>query len=421
MGTYFPPQGVPASEDYPWLVPTIGKPLRVVAACGALIALVASCTIPALPVDPEPENVVIQQVPERPQPTVVPEPPEPIDPLQVRIDDEIAGLELREKLAGLMIVTIAGMDPSVHRDFLSRIPAAGFLMLGGNLRGEPEGIDVFMDAIQEGHEFPLLMTVDQEGSPIARIGGDLFPGARTLGAGDLTATAEAFAARQDLVSRAGANVNFGVVADVSQGPGAYIHSRSFSTDVAVVSEHVAVAVEARSPGVAQTLKHFPGHGMVFADTHKVVPRTDISLDAWRLSHALPFIEGIEAGAELVMTAHIRVTSVSQDPASLSNEWIALLRNELGFEGVIITDDLRMLQSSGEDAFQDPAATMVAALVAGNDLLMLAVDPGRDPGYDTYDRVLDALVEAVESGVVSIDQVNASLERVLRLRAGLQDN
>jgi beta-N-acetylhexosaminidase len=320
-----------------------------------------------------------------------------------------------------MIVTIAGMDPSVHRDFLSRIPAAGFLMLGGNLRGEPESIDVFMDAIQEGHEFPLLMTVDQEGSPIARIGGDLFPGARTLGAGDLTATAEAFAARQDLVSRAGANVNFGVVADVSQGPGAYIHSRSFSTDVAVVSEHVAVAVEARSPGVAQTLKHFPGHGMVFADSHKVVPRTEISLEAWRLSHALPFIEGIEAGAELVMTAHIRVTSVSQDPASLSNEWIALLRNELGFEGVIITDDLRMLQSSGEDAFQDPAATMVAALVAGNDLLMLAVDPGVDPGYDTYDRVLDALVEAVETGIVSSDQVDASLERILRLRAGLGAN
>jgi beta-N-acetylhexosaminidase len=213
-------------------------------------------------------------------------------------------------------------------------------------------------------------------------------------------------------------VNFGVVADVSQGPGAYIHSRSFSTDVGVVSEHVAVAVEARTPGVAQTLKHFPGHGMVFADTHKVVPSTDISLDAWRSSHALPFIAGIAAGAELVMTAHIRVPSLSLDPASLSDDWIALLRNELGFDGVIITDDLRMLQSSGEDAFQDPAATMVAALVAGNDLLMLAVDPGVDPGYETYDRALDALVAAVEAGAVSIDQVDASLERVLRLRAGL---
>jgi beta-N-acetylhexosaminidase len=119
-----------------------------------------------------------------------------------------------------------------------------------------------------------------------------------------------------------------------------------------------------------------------------------------------------------MTAHIRVPSVSKDPASLSDDWIAILRNELGFQGVIITDDLRMLQTSREEAFQDPAATMVAALVAGNDLLMLAVDPGRDPGYETYDRALDALVQAVESGLVSAEQVDASLQRVLRLRAGL---
>jgi len=397
---------------------TTRKALRTSAACGALVALVASCTIPALPADVEPETVVIQQVPEVPEPTVVPELPEPVDPVQERIDDEIASLDLRQKLAGLMIVTISGMDATVHRDFLVRVPAAGFLMLGGNLQGSPEDINEFVAAIHEGSDFPLLITVDQEGSPIARIGGDAFPGAKKLGAGDVATTAEAFTARQDLVASAGANVNFGVVADVSQGPGAYIHSRSFSTDAAVVSEHVAVAVEARTPGVAQTLKHFPGHGMVFADTHKVVPSTDISLDAWRTSHAVPFVRGIAAGAELVMTAHIRVPSVSKDPASLSDDWIAILRNELGFQGVIITDDLRMLQTSREEAFQDPAATMVAALVAGNDLLMLAVDPGRDPGYETYDRALDALVQAVESGLVSAEQVDASLQRVLRLRAGL---
>lgn len=373
--------------------------------------------------DQEPLTVTIQQVPERPQPIEhqpVPE-TEPVDPLEVLIDQEVVALELRQKLAGLMIVTIAGMDATVHREFLERIPAAGFLMLGGNLQGDPGAISEFVGAIQDGGEFPLLITVDQEGSPIARIGGDAFPGARKLGAGDVADTAEAFAARQDLVASAGANVNFGVVADVSQGPGAYIHSRSFSTDPLVVSEHVAVAVAARTPGVAQTLKHFPGHGMVFADTHTVVPSTDITLDAWRTSHAVPFIRGIASGVELVMTAHIRVPSVSKDPASLSDDWIALLRHELGFEGVIITDDLSMLENSGEDAYQDPAATMVAALVAGNDLLMLAVDAGRDPGYQTYDRALDALVAAVESGVVSVEQVDASLKRVLSLRAGLAPN
>jgi beta-N-acetylhexosaminidase len=178
---------------------------------------------------------------------------------------------------------------------------------------------------------------------------------------------------------------------------------------------VRAAVEARVPGVAQTIKHFPGHGMVFADTHKVVPSVEMPFDQWRSTHGEPFVAGIAAGADLVMMAHIRVTTVSQDPASLSDDWIGILRNDLGFDGVIITDDLRMLKRSGEEAYQDPATVMVQALVAGNDLLMWAVDPASDPDYGTYDLILDALVQAVESGLVSEEQVDASLERVLRLR------
>ena len=358
----------------------------------------------------------MEQVP-RPEPIVpVPAPePEPIDPVKLRIDDELASSELREKLAGLMVVTIAGMDSNRQLEFLQRVPAAGFLMLKGNLQGGPEAISVFMAELQADQEFPLLITVDQEGSPIARIAGDDFPGARELGAGPVEATTNAFLARQELVASTGSNVNFGVVADVSQGSGAYIHNRAFSTDSDVVSEHVRAAVEARVPGVAQTIKHFPGHGMVFADTHKVVPSVEMPFDQWRSTHGEPFVAGIAAGADLVMMAHIRVTTVSKDPASLSDDWIGILRNDLGFDGVIITDDLRMLKRSGEEAYQDPATVMVQALVAGNDLLMWAVDPASDPDYGTYDLILDALVQAVESGLVSEEQVDASLERVLRLR------
>jgi beta-N-acetylhexosaminidase len=380
------------------------------------VSILTSCSIPATPEPLAPESVVVEQVP-RPEPVVpVPAPePEPIDPVQVRIDDELASSELREKLAGLMVVTIAGMDSDRHLEFLQRVPVAGFLMLKGNLQGGPEAISVFMAELQADQEFPLLITVDQEGSPIARIAGDDFPGAKELGAGPVEATSEAFLARQELVASTGSNVNFGVVADVSQGSGAYIHNRAFSTDPAVVSEHVRAAVEARVPGVAQTVKHFPGHGMVFADTHKVVPSVDMPYDQWRSTHGEPFVAGIAAGAELVMMAHIRVTTVSKDPASLSDDWIGILRNDLGFDGVIITDDLRMLKRSGEEAYQDPATVMVQALVAGNDLLMWAVDPASDPDYGTYDLILDALVQAVESGVVSEEQVDASFERVLRLR------
>jgi beta-N-acetylhexosaminidase len=133
---------------------------------------------------------------------------------------------------------------------------------------------------------------------------------------------------------------------------------------------------------------------------------------------VPFMAGVGAGAELLMMGHLRVPAISADPASLSDDWVAIARKDLGFDGVIITDDLRMLQASGEDAYKDPAVVAVAALVAGNDMILMAVDPGVDPDLSTYDDVLEALVQAVTEGVVTEEQLNASLVRVLSLRAGL---
>ncbi len=119
-----------------------------------------------------------------------------------------------------------------------------------------------------------------------------------------------------------------------------------------------------------------------------------------------------------MTGHIRVPSVSKDPASLSDDWVRILREDLGFEGVVITDDLRMLRNSGEEQYREPAALAVAALVSGHDLIMLAVDPAADPTYDTYTQMLDAMEQAVLDGQVSLEQVEQSLRRVLTLRSVL---
>jgi beta-N-acetylhexosaminidase len=365
----------------------------------------------------EVEAQVVEITPETNQPTPEPELPETEipDPVAAIIDEEIMDRDLRAKLAGLMMVTVDGMDPVVHREFVESLPVAGFLMLKTNLVGGAEPTRLFVEELQSNREFPLLIAVDQEGSPIARIAGDSFPGARVLGQDSVEATAEAFLARQKLVHSSGANLNFGVVADVSGGRGAYIHDRAFSTDTDVVTTHVFAAVRAQVPGVAQTLKHFPGHGLVFADTHKEVPLSTISLAEWQTTHQPPFVAGIAAGVEVVMMAHIRVATVSRDPASLSNDWIDILRRDLGFDGVVVSDDLSMLQSSGEPDYRDPAATRVGALVAGNDLLLLAVDPSEGSGYAVYDEVLDALVASVESGEVSLEQVERSLERVLALR------
>lgn len=359
-----------------------------------------------------------------PQPLIAPEPAAPsgpsteVDPEEAAFVDYIAGMDLREKVAGLVVATIPGTDPARFRALLETSPVAGFLLTRGNVTGTPETTRALVASIQDGQAYPLILAVDQEGGPVVTIRGDSAPGARTLGRGDPAETRDVFSARNALLASIGANVNFGVVADVTPGSSAYIHSRSFGSDPNLVAAHVAAALEGRVEGVAQTLKHFPGHGMVTGDSHREIPQTALDRAQWRLTHAVPFQAGIDQGAELLMMGHLRELSTSIDPASLSNDWVDIARDELGFDGVIITDDLSMLRASGEEAYDDPAESALLALIAGNDLILVAIDPGRDPVEETYTRIIDALVDAVVSGQVPTEQVDQSLLRVLRLRSGL---
>jgi beta-N-acetylhexosaminidase len=395
------------------------KKTLALAVLGAV--MLGSCA-PGQEVLPEPpQSVELEPLAPKPVPpsTAVPEAEE--DPALVALWSTVEALELRDKVAGLVVASLGGKDPEVFRSFLEQHPVAGFVFFKGNVGDQLSGVAGLAQAIQEGQEYPLLLAVDQEGGPVERVPGDALPGAKTLGKGPTETTTEVFTSRQELLAQAQVTVNFGLVADLSPGSAAYIHPRAFGSDPDLVSSHVVAALEGSTPRVAQTLKHFPGHGMVFGDSHREIPVSTMPYQDWLSSHALPFRAGVDHGVELVMTAHIRVVTVSKDPASLSNDWIDILRGELGFEGVIITDDLGMLDASGEDAYQDPAATAVAALVAGNDLILLVADSSEHPTYATYGRIIDAMVEAVMSGLVSEDQVDQSLVRVLALRQSLVHN
>src|SRR5690606_5636003 len=142
------------------------------------------------------------------------------------------------------------------------------------------------------------------------------------------------------------DVNFGIVADVTADRGSFIFDRVLGTGVASAAPRVAAAVAGEQGVVGSTLKHFPGHGAVAGDSHVSVPTTGMSYDEWRATQAPPFEAGIDAGAEFVMLGHLRYTAIDAVPASLSAEWNRILRNELGFDGVIVTDDMSMLERSG---------------------------------------------------------------------------
>ncbi|HET8957170.1 MAG TPA: glycoside hydrolase family 3 N-terminal domain-containing protein [Microcella sp.] len=344
--------------------------------------------------------------------------PPPVDADEQFLTDTLASWTLERTVASLVMITHPGTDPAPARALLEAHGFGGFLVMGANTGGPPEVTSAFTAGLSADPLLPVLTAVDQEGGDVRRLPGDTGPAGRALHGADLETVEQSFTARSSLVDAAGIAVNFGVVADVTADPAAFIHRRVLDTTPSAAAERVAAAVRGEGERTFTTLKHFPGHGASPDDSHVSIPRSAIALDEWRATHALPFVAGIDAGAELVMTGHLQFDAVSPHPASLSPTWMRVLRSELGFDGVIVTDDLVMLQRSGRPEFADPHENAVRALAAGNDLLLFVVpaDPtavGLDPA-----RLVSGLADAVRSGEVDADQVAESARRVLELRRAL---
>jgi beta-N-acetylhexosaminidase len=221
-----------------------------------------------------------------------------------------------------------------------------------------------------------------------------------------------------LLASVGVNVNFGIVADVTADPRSFIYSRTLGDSGAESAVRVTAAVTAEQVSVASTLKHFPGHGRSADDSHLAIPVSGVGAEEWRASDATPFSAGIEAGAQFVMFGHLLFPAVDAVPASLSVTWHDVLRQDLGFEGIAITDDLLMLQASGDPRWSDPYANAVAALAAGNDALLYVfpADPA-SVGIDLA-TLAGTLVQAVDSGVVAQAQLDASALKLLMFRRAL---
>lgn len=306
---------------------------------------------------------------------------------------------------------VPSTDPAAVRAYMEQTGAGGFIVMGANVAGSESALRALAQSASLDPALPALVGVDQEGGDVRRLKWDDFPSSLTLKSAPPESTAAAFSGRGSLVERAGIDVNFGIVADFTDDPGSFIYRRSLGTDAAAAAPRVAAAVAGEAPFVDSTLKHFPGHGAAPGDSHRTIPSTGMSLDAWRAGEALPFRAGIDAGAQLVMFGHLAYTAVDAAPASLSVAWHDILRDELGFTGVAITDDMAMLEASGIAAYRDPVANAVAALVAGNDMVL-------GVAYSSVDRanaVIDGIADAVTSGALSPERLDEAATRVVALR------
>ncbi|GLI28887.1 beta-N-acetylhexosaminidase [Agromyces rhizosphaerae] len=389
------------------------SPLRTVAPAILAIALLSGCS--AAQSTPEASSTPT------PEPRPVPATagtPEPFDPVAVYVQAAMAGMSVEEKAASLLMLHRPGLDPAPIRADIEGYGLAGVILMGDNVPGDPASLRALTDALVVDPDLPPLVAIDQEGGIVRRLPWDAAAGPDTLKSQPVEATTQAFDARAALLSDVGASVNFGIVADVTADPGSFIYSRVLGIDPASAADRVAAAVGSEQGEVFSTLKHFPGHGAAPGDSHTSIPQTDLAYADWEARDAVPFQAGIDAGAELVMFGHLRFTAVDDAPATVSAAWMDVLRDDLGFDGVAITDDMLMLQRSGVPEFADPVENAVRALVAGQDLLLyvLPADPS-SVGVDV-DALIGGIASAVESGRIDQDSLDESVARVLTLRRSL---
>lgn len=261
---------------------------------------------------------------------------------------------------------------------------------------------------------PVLIATDQEHGIVCRVGepATLFPGAMAIGAGGRTADAHTLGRLSGAELRAmGINQDYSPDADVNVNPAnPVIGVRSFGADPQAVARLVAAEVKGyQASGVAATAKHFPGHGDTAVDSHTGFPVITHSRELWERLDAVPFRAAIAAGIDSIMTAHLQFPALddSGDPATLSSPILTgILRGELGYDGVVVTDSLGM---EGVRSKYGDDRVPVLALKAGVDQLL------NPPSLDV---AWHAVLKAVQDGELTEARLDESILRILRLKAGL---
>jgi beta-N-acetylhexosaminidase len=261
----------------------------------------------------------------------------------------------------------------------------------------------------------LLIAIDEEGGDVTRLEaaeGSSFPGNLALGAvDDVDLTRRVAAAIGGELAAVGVNFDLAPVADVIVDPAnPIVGVRSFGSDPALVARHVAAFVEGvQSVGVAACAKHFPGHGESLADSHLELPSVETDRETLHERALPPFRAAVEARVRAVMTAHVRFAALDDGPATLSAKVIGLLRSELGFDGLVLTDALEMRAISATVGLQEGA---VRALAAGADALCL----GADLAPEQVQGIRTAVVSAVRDGRLPEERVREAAGRVAETAA-----
>ena len=353
-----------------------------------------------------------------------------VDPLDEQASQLVSGMSLEDKVAQMFVITpealtgyasVTAAGDTTKAAYESR-PVGGLIYMADNLLSTEQTTEMLtnmQNIAMERTGLPVFLSVDEEGGTVVRVAKNDAFGVTDVGnMSDIGATGDAQNAYNAGVTigtylkQLGFNVDYAPVADVLTNPdNTVIGTRSFGSDASVVADMITKELEGlSSQGVFGVVKHFAGHGGVSGDSHDGAVTLDKSLEELMQTEFVPFQKAVENGVSFVMVGHISVPQVVGDntPASLSQMMVSnVLREQLGYQGIVITDAMNMGAITGSYT-ADQAAVM--AVNAGVDMILMPQD---------YETAYNGLLQAVQDGTITEDRINESVTRIVKVKLQMQ--
>ena len=336
------------------------------------------------------------------------------------IDEIVAQMPIEDKVAGLFFVTpeaITDVSTAVKagdgtKDALNTYPVGGIAYFAKNIKDEAQFKEMISNTVLYS-KYPLFIGIDEEGGKVSRLSTaglvEKTDSAKVIGeSGDPNKAYEAGVKIGSYLSGYGINVNFAPVADIASVENSVMKDRSYGSDAAAVSEYVVNMVKGmEEQGITPCLKHFPGIGGTAEDSHNGLATLTTSAEDFRNKEFTVFKAGIDAGADMIMVGHEDAPSLTDNdntPASLSKIIVTdILRGELGYKGVIITDAMNMKAISD---YYGSGEAAIMAFKAGCDMVLMP---------ENFKEAYDAVLQAIADGTISEQRINDSLKRVYRIK------
>jgi beta-N-acetylhexosaminidase len=335
-----------------------------------------------------------------------------------KISEQVKSMTMDEKIGQMVI---SGVDAYVNdehsRELINKYHAGGFILLGQNVKDTNQVLNL-LNSLKETNKkarnkIPLFLGVDQEGGRIDRMppGFQKFPSYKAVGQINSSKLSNSIGkALAKEVKALGYNVDFAPVLDINSNPNnPVIGDRSFGSNSQIVTKlGIETMKGIRSENVIPAVKHFPGHGDTSVDSHTGLPVVNSDLTRLKSFELVPFAEAIKNNVDMIMVAHILFPKIdSQYPASMSKNIITnILRNDMKYNGIVITDDMTMGAILNK---YDIGEAAVRSVNAGSDIILVCHD------YNKEIRVITSLKAAVENGTIPQDTVDRSVYNILKLK------